>query len=467
MKNPFSIFRIKREERVPAIVALIYFVVLNVLMIYKYYESFTRARKGGFWSLFWDHFNVSGFDSYTYIALSKWSAYYEVSRHPLLAYLVWPFAKLNEWLMPLTGTNWAVFIVAVFLVLFALYSFIFMYRIFREIILLTRFDALLLSAFFFSFGYIMLTVVVPDHFCLSMFLLTTTLYISGKLMQQRSMMSTWQTALLFFLTAGVTLTNGVKVLLAQWFCNGKRFFSLRNLVIAIVLPTVLLGGIVFLENKFVAEPMHAKGRNIQEKRMQKDAKFRQRLDDMHQRMSRATGENLGKHRFLEWADVTTSRSKSFVDNLFGESIQLHRQYLLEDIHDSRPVFVSYDLAINYVVEAVIVLLFIVGVVVGIREKFLLLCLSWFGFDMLMHMGFGFGLNEVYIMTAHWTFIIPIAIGYLLKRLSTLDPRPLTLDPRPLTLDSPLSTIYRILLVVLTLWLLAWNGYHFCYYMTMS
>ena len=35
MRTLFNIFRIKREERVPAIVALVYFVVLNMLMVYS------------------------------------------------------------------------------------------------------------------------------------------------------------------------------------------------------------------------------------------------------------------------------------------------------------------------------------------------------------------------------------------------------------------------------------------------
>ena len=30
------------------------------------------------------------------------------------------------------------------------------------------------------------------------------------------------------------------------------------------------------------------------------------------------------------------------------------------------------------------------------------------------MGLGFGINEVYIMTPHWVYVLPIAIGYLLK-----------------------------------------------------
>ena len=35
--------------------------------------------------------------------------------------------------------------------------------------------------------------------------------------------------------------------------------------------------------------------------------------------------------------------------------------------------------------------------------------------MLLHIVMRFALTDVYIMTAHWAFIIPIAIGYLLKR----------------------------------------------------
>ena len=54
-----------------------------------------------------------------------------------------------------------------------------------------------------------------------------------------------------------------------------------------------------------------------------------------------------------------------------------------------------------------------------RSKFFWVVVSWLGFDMLMHIGFGFGINEVYIMTAHWAFIIPIAIGYLLCRMPTI------------------------------------------------
>ena len=116
---------------------------------------------------------------------------------------------------------------------------------------------------------------------------------------------------------------------------------------------------------------------------------------------------------MSWTDISTSRMASAVENLFGESIQLHRNYLLEDGLHSRPMIVKYRWVLSYVVEAVVLLLFVMGVWCGRRSRFLWLVLSYFGLDMLLHMGLGFGLNEVYIMAAHWIYAIPIAVAYLL------------------------------------------------------
>ena len=57
--------------------------------------------------------------------------------------------------------------------------------------------------------------------------------------------------------------------------------------------------------------------------------------------------------------------------------------------------------------------------------------------MLMHLGFGFGINEVYIMTAHWAFIIPIAAAYLLRQRQ--------------------DAWLRFAVAALTIWLWAYNG----------
>lgn len=132
-----------------------------------------------------------------------------------------------------------------------------------------------------------------------------------------------------------------------------------------------------------------------------------------------------------------------VENLFGESIQMHEDHLLGDTLRSRPVIIRYNYWLNYIVEAVLVLLFLWGIWEGRRERFLWMALAGFLFDMALHIGLGFGINEVYIMAAHWVFVIPIAIGYLFKKLEEQEH------------SAPLR-IVRCLGVCLVLFLLIWN-----------
>lgn len=129
-----------------------------------------------------------------------------------------------------------------------------------------------------------------------------------------------------------------------------------------------------------------------------------------------SGTPVSKQPFLNWTDVTTSRCETLVENLFGESIQLHQKYTLCDVIRDRPVFVSYNWVVNYIVEGLIVLLFLGGIWAGRRSKLMWMCLSFFALDMILHIGLGFGINEVYIMTAHWAYVIPLCIGCLIKSM---------------------------------------------------
>ena len=78
-------------------------------------------------------------------------------------------------------------------------------------------------------------------------------------------------------------------------------------------------------------------------------------------------------------------------------------------------------------------------------------MSYFGLDMMLHIGLGFGLNEVYIMTAHWIYAIPIAIGFLLKPKRQQQNQ--ELQPRQLLYNRCLKGV----LLVLGLSLLIYNG----------
>ena len=100
-----------KESLIALMLGAIVIIALNVLMLQYHYDSWTNP-KVGFWSAFWNRFEISGFDSYTYIVISKWRPLYALSRHPLLAVMLWPLSQLNAWLMEATHINCSIFIVA-------------------------------------------------------------------------------------------------------------------------------------------------------------------------------------------------------------------------------------------------------------------------------------------------------------------------------------------------------------------
>ncbi len=106
----------------------------------------------------------------------------------------------------------------------------------------TRRHPHILTLLFFSFGYVMVTCIVPDHFVISMMLLILALYVSGRRIKHNHPLKIWQTVVYFVLTAGTSLNNGLKIFFSAFFVNGKRFFRPKHLLLAVILPAALLWG---------------------------------------------------------------------------------------------------------------------------------------------------------------------------------------------------------------------------------
>ncbi|MBQ9652353.1 MAG: GtrA family protein, partial [Prevotella sp.] len=177
------LFKVKKEELWASLIALVAFIVLHILLISKYFDLFSDP-KAHFWDVFIKNFRMSGFDPITYAVTTEWGTFYNVYRHPLLAFFVWPFYAINQGLTALFGINLVQLVIALPLLFFSYYTFIFIYRIFREVIGISRTDSTVLSALFFSFAYTIVTFIVPDHFAITCFMLVTTLYLSGKCIQK-------------------------------------------------------------------------------------------------------------------------------------------------------------------------------------------------------------------------------------------------------------------------------------------
>lgn len=445
--SKMNIFKIKKEERIPSLIALLVFVLLNGLFFYKYSNLFLQAHHVSYWQLFAKTYHVSGFDAWSYIFMSNGKLYFEIPRHPLFAVILYPFYLINKELIAAGDTNYAMIFMAILLIVSAYYSFIFIYRVFREIIEVGKKDSLLLSAMLYSFGMVMVSMLVPDHFCWSLFLLTMTLYLAGKAMKEKKQLSTWTIGILSFLTGGVTLSNIAKTYLAAWFVNGKKVFAWKNMV-AMILPAILLVGTAYLIYTEIREPQFHTDKKIEIKAHAKDT-LQAHKDSIHHAWVLAhTGEPMKKEGFWKWTDMSTSRSDALIHNMMGESIQLHDSYLLDDMCVNRPTVVKYNYVFNYIIEGIVALLFILGIIVAVRHRFFLMALSWLALDICIHFVMGFGLNEMYIMACHWIFIIPISIAYLLKSLTPSR-----------------QTIVRGITLLLTLYLWVWNGYLVFSYMS--
>ena len=471
----FGIFKVRREEWMVGAPLLTIFVGLHASLIARYYQLFTPLQTH-YWDLIIRNFHLSGFDPITYVVVSDWQAGYNVFRHPLLAFFMYVPYMVNQGLMWLTGINCAIFVVAAMQVFAAFYSLVFLHRLLRQVMGLTLFDTRLLSLFFFSLAYVMLSAIAPDHFILSLFALLLTLLVSANHQQRHTAMPMWKVLCLFVLTAGISLNNGLKVFVAALFTNGRRFFRPRFLFFAVLLPSALIWAFARFEYKRFVWPDEVKRHQARDKRKaaakkkaEEEARKRQlaweeAVNDAKKKnphnpklpprptnttakkspnngAAAKMGKPMMQGEFMRWTDISTSRLQSSIENLFGESIQLHRDHLLEDMYKRRPVIVHYRWAINYVAEGLLVLLFVIGLWVGRRNKLLLMGMAFAAMDWVLHVGLGFGLNEVYIMTAHWAYVLPLGLAALL-----------------LTATGRKRSLLRIAIGSLTLWLYAWNLY---------
>lgn len=451
--TPLKIFKIKPEERIQSAIALIIIIALNALFIYRMHELFMQPGFGPYFKTFERELHLSGYDPLTYMGVTDWDAVYQVYRHPLLSFMIWPLWLINQALTWMLGVNCVQYLVAALLIFCSYYSYIFMYRIHREVIELQRWDATLLTAYFFSFAYILMSVIVPDHFTISMFLLLVTLYVSGVCIKKRREFKWWQSALFFYITAGVTLSNGIKVFLSGFFVNLRDFFRPKYLLLAVILPAALLWGTATWEYRTYVLPKEKARAELKARLAEKEkarvakmtaeekAQYNEKKAKREQRLKRQaakSGKPMEDYGFLKWTDISTSRWESTYENLFGESLQFHQDYLLEDTLVRRPVFVKYRWTLSYVVEGLILLLAIAGIWFGRKSRFLWLCLSCMAFDMFIHVGLGFGLNEVFIMTPHYMFVLPIATAFLFRDIQ--------------------ARWLRISIVVLMLYLFIYNGY---------
>lgn len=407
-------------------IGLIIFGALNMLMLQMNYDLWTSLKFGAY-TAFHKGWELSGFDNTTYIAVATGRPLYIMMRHPLIMYFVWPLWQVHDMLQESLKMNCSIHIVACVWTIISTISWTLMYRIMRKIIELPVMISLLLCLFYFSFSHVMLASFAPDHMILSMTLLLFMLYISAKAAKKDKQTSTWKSLLMCGLATGVSTTNCVKIWLIDtcsmqggiklkeygWW---KRFISHG---LCYLIPLAFVGGLYYydMQSSFAEEEQYAD--KMHERMKKRNPKLAAEREARHEKVEKENeSKQLVDSKLFQWTDFSLPIGPSIVENFFGEGLQLHDKYTLRDSHREghRPDIVTYSHWYNYLVETVIVLLMAIGTWLGRKERLMWMVLSVFLFDCLIHLGLRFALNDVYIMTAHWAFIIPIAVGYTYRSL---------------------------------------------------
>lgn len=419
--RPFRIFCVRAEERWVALISFLVFATLNIVQVGTHWNLYSKASHVGFYTVYYKHVDLSGYDSWSCVMLSNGDVYFDTLRHPLYAVLLYPLYLINQWVMDTFHVSIAMPLMALLLLFCAVWGAVFFFRLLHSVMGLRTGESGMLTLMLFGFAHVMVAGVAPDHFFISLFLLLLTLLVMGQALKAHVSLRPWQTGTLFFLTSGLSLTNGLKVLLGSWWIERRRFFQPRRLLVSVVLPLVLLAGLSGLTYVSVVKPSREKIAQRDKVRVSKlkkrnDTKFFKENKKHNEWKKKNGGKKLGEGDISQYMDVSSSRWKSIWHNFFGESLQLHRDYLLHDMLMDRPMIVHYRSVVNYVVEALLLLLFFLGIVTGWRSRLMQLLLWWFAVDVGMHLVLGFALDEVYIMTSGWAFIIPVAMGHLLLRL---------------------------------------------------
>lgn len=377
------------NEKIPPIILFISSFILYCLLGYFFLQKYPDYK-----------FHISGYDNFLVNIIKDPMHYaYATIRHPLLSLYMLPLHIVYCILQ----SNY--FIMCIVAGLTAGANF-YMYLILTKIVGINKIEATILTLLFISFGYILLMGITLESYPFSLFLLIYSLYYIGLRIKQNIPIKIKQYIILFFLTAGVTLTNGLKIIVAiifEHFSFKKKFLWALYISITflIAIIPVYVGTKLFInkanETSSSANPVQiiSSKQSINEKTN--------------------TSKQPG---FLDFIDFNTPFIPAVIHNFIEEPIIYHDSKL--DTRNSNLqnniILTNYSKPFHFIIPIGLFLISMFSLIISFRNNFVQYLAYFYAIDILIHIVFRFGLNEAYIFAPHWIMIIPILIGFFLKKL---------------------------------------------------
>ena len=381
------ISKLRKDEVALSAWLLVLTIVLNVLYIRKCNEVHWVA--------------ISGYDHFLQSTLTNWfhsrylnSDTMSLYSHPGLGILMAPFSALNYIISSISGSNCANFVLAFIQMSMLITETILLKRIINEYIGLKLSLSLILSIFFSGMAYVLLMSFTPDHFAFSQFLLVLYVYLFTRNQQGNRKIMCFIT----ICTACVTITNGIKLMLSKLLFDRKQFKKCLFLNTIVLLSMISVS--MFLTRNDTNSTDIGKMSN----------------QEYEYKTSENTPNNyLEKIKpiywsYRNWFNTDVSRTNSFVNNMFGQSILFHANSLNKD----NVTMEYYPELWKNIFNILFIIMVVCGIVISLKTKLMQLLLCFLSIDIFIHLACCFGISELYIYSPHYLFIFVISTGYLIK-----------------------------------------------------
>lgn len=401
-----------KKEKIVFYSSLFLYFILGLYLLYS--TSIIDSKK---WLVdaYW------GFDSSAVFL----RGYTNIPRHPLLTVFTKPLMIVGDFFNAAVSYKMKGIVFILFCNICVSFSVLYIYRYIKQVIGLNRQSVLLLIIFTVLNPTFILLSFTDDTFTFSLPFLCFALFYYSNLIKQNKKSPLVPQIILTTVVGGITITNIIKVIIPSCFTQTSIRVQFRNLFIA---------GLVFSLLVLV-------------------------MDFKYGVFSDLLGGIIGggDERAV---DYHTGHIRHIIDGFFGaglilpEIITLDKHMMLnisEFPNSVREIVPAVYDSIWYYIPLVVIYGFVLwSIIKNIKNKHVVILILVWGCDILIHLVFKFGMNELYLYAGHWIYVIPLLIAWGFK----------SLPPKYLK-------VYNILFALFIAGITINNVYHFVEFITLS
>lgn len=307
--------------------------------------------------------------------------------HPLVKFVGIPIINtLNGLAVILQDHKIKTYILGLFCNLLISMSIVYLYRYLREIVMLRGYILYVLIIMYSSFFTNLVLSFTTESYTVTIFLLTFIIYYSSLCIYNQKNITFSFVLLSSIALGGITVTNFIKGLIPQFYTKDKISFSLKR--ISLICTLLISTSIILI--------------------------FINRVDIMQDIYIR-----------LEYTDNLGSEISylKYLVSFFGMPIlfsDLYVNYVEDEGLDHLFAMIEVSL-LNQVWQYIIIFSILCSMLFSLiynrKNKLVLLLLSMFSIDLLIHLVFKHGMSEPWMYGGHWVYIVPLLLGWLYKSLN--------------------------------------------------